>query len=134
MANIAMLQRERGKNPLSVPATRCSKNFNFKLQIDDVECACAGVEAAQLSKSSLFYYIKIASHYATVHYFLIDCVELFICNKIACLTHYHHFCFFSSYFAFLLCSINLPIVLFRFTHFALSFTHFAYQKFLFCIL
>ena len=44
------------------------------------------------------------------------------------------FAFFSSYFAFLLWSINLPILLFRFTHFALSFTHFAFQKFLFCIL
>ena len=43
-------------------------------------------------------------------------------------------CFFSAYFAFLLCSINLPILLFPFTHFALSFTHFAFQKFLFCIL
>ena len=42
--------------------------------------------------------------------------------------------FFSTYFALLLCSINLPILLFRFTHFAPSFTHFAFQKFLFSIL
>ena len=43
-------------------------------------------------------------------------------------------CFFSCLFAFLLCSGNLPILLFLFTNFALSFTHFAFQKFLFYIL
>ena len=36
---------------------------------------------------------------------------------------------FSTYFAFLLCSINLPILLYPFARFALSFTHFAFQKF-----
>ena len=42
--------------------------------------------------------------------------------------------FFSTYFAFPFCSINLPILLFQFTHFAHSFTHFAFQKLLFCML
>ena len=41
------------------------------------------------------------------------------------------FAFFSAYFAFLLCSTNLPILLFGFTHFAPYHTQFAFDKLFF---
>ena len=54
---------------LSVHAVSCSKKVNFKLYVDDVG-TCAGVEAPQPSRSSVFFL-----HYI-VHYIFLHCFYL----------------------------------------------------------
>ena len=65
----------------------------------------------------------------SIYYFVLDMIAWIAWYNYIMIRPWQNLLFFLAYFAFLLCSINLPILLFPFTHFALSFTHFAFLFF-----
>ena len=69
MAEVAMLQREKENGSLSDLAVKFIEKANFQVYIDDVDSACARVEAPQPSRSSVFskFYLGCKSFEVFMH-------------------------------------------------------------------